>query len=31
MRKAFEGALDQLISPDESVPLKGLRFIDFED
>jgi len=27
----FDGALDQLIPPDESVPLKGSRFTDFED
>jgi transposase-like protein len=27
----FEGALDHLIPPDESVPLKGTRFTDFED
>ncbi len=31
LRKMFEGALDQLIPPDESVPLKGSRFRDFED
>ena len=31
LRKMFEGALDQLIPPDESVPLKGSRFTDFED
>ena len=31
LRKMFEGALDQLIPPDESVPLKGSRFGDFED
>jgi hypothetical protein len=31
LRKMFEGALDQLIPPDESVPLKGTRFADFED
>ena len=31
LRKVFEGALDQLIPPDESVPLKGTRFADFED
>jgi len=29
--KAFEGALDRLIPPDGSVPLKGSRFSDFED
>jgi len=27
----FDGALDQLIPRDESVPLKGTRFTDFED
>ncbi len=31
LRKMFEGALDHLIPPDESVPLKGSRFTDFED
>ena len=31
LRKAFEGALDELIPSDESVPLKGSRFADFED
>jgi len=31
LQKAFEGALDQLIPLDESVPLKGTRFADFED
>ena len=31
LRKMFEGALDHLIPPDESVPLKGSRFSDFED
>ena len=31
LRKVFEGALDQLIPPDESIPLKGARFTDFED
>ena len=30
LRKMFEGALDQLIPPDESVRLKGSRFADFE-
>ena len=31
MRRVFEGALDQMIPPDESVPLKGSRLTDFED
>ena len=31
LRKMFEGALDPFIPPDESVPLKGTRFTDFED
>ncbi|MBU0718064.1 MAG: hypothetical protein KJ749_07435 [Planctomycetes bacterium] len=31
MRKVFEEALDHLIPPDESIPLKGTRFADFED
>ncbi len=31
LRKMFDGALDQMIPPDESVPLKGARFTDFED
>ena len=31
MRKAFEAALDRAIPGDESVPLKGTRFIDFEN
>jgi len=31
LRKMFEGALDHLIPSDESVPLKGTRFTDFED
>jgi hypothetical protein len=31
LRKVFEEALDHLIPPDESVPLKGTRFADFED
>jgi hypothetical protein len=31
LRKVFEGALDRLIPADESIPLKGARFTDFED
>jgi len=31
LRKVFEVALDHLIPSDESVPLKGTRFADFED
>ena len=31
MTRVFEGALDQLIPPDESIPLKGSRFTGFED
>jgi len=29
--KALSAALDQLIPPDESVPLKGATFLDGED
>lgn len=31
LRKVFDEALDRLIPPDESIPLKGARFTDFED
>jgi hypothetical protein len=30
LRKTLEATLDRLIPKDESVPLKGTRFIDFE-
>ena len=30
-RKAFEAALDRMIPPDESKPLKGSKFIDWEN
>jgi len=28
---AFTAALDRIIPPDESIPLKGSKFVDFED
>ena len=28
---AFAAALDRIIPPDESIPLKGSKFVDFED
>jgi DNA-directed RNA polymerase subunit RPC12/RpoP len=28
---AFRDALDRIIPPDESIPLKGSKFVDFED
>ena len=31
IRKTFEAALDRAIPLDETVPLKGTRFIDFEN
>ena len=31
IRKAFEAGLDRAIPREESVPLKGTRFIDFEN
>jgi len=30
-KKAFEAALDRMIPPDESKPLKGSKFIDWEN
>ena|SRR5665213_3071596 len=31
LRKTFEAALDRAIPADQNVPLKGTRFIDFEN
>lgn len=31
VRKVFEGALERMMPADESAPLRGSRFIDFED
>ena len=31
LQKVFDEALDHLIPADESAPLKGTRFADFED
>ena len=31
LRNLFERALNQMIPPDETRPLKGTRFMDFED